>query len=106
MHGTCEVSVQMLREWVAGREDVIAYIGEFTEAHTVVGYQRKVEEAFEGVTASFVALAIQFAAERELWSRRLSCGAARWRRGRLLRPEVSAACCGRFPGSSLCVVCR
>ena len=57
MDGSCEVSVQMLREWVAGREDVIAYIGEFTEAHTVVGYQRKVEEAFEGVTASFVALA-------------------------------------------------
>ncbi|KAK7249245.1 hypothetical protein SO694_00046255 [Aureococcus anophagefferens] len=55
MDGSCEVSVSMLREWVAGREDIIAYLSEFTEAHTVVGYQRKVEEAFERVTASFVA---------------------------------------------------
>ena len=58
MDGSCEVSVSMLREWVAGREDIIAYLSEFTEAHTVVGYQRKVEEAFERVTASFVAEAL------------------------------------------------
>lgn len=55
MDGSTEVSVLMLREWVAGREDVVSYLSEFTEAHTVVGYQRKVEEAFEEVTISFIA---------------------------------------------------
>ncbi|KAH8076806.1 hypothetical protein JL721_832 [Aureococcus anophagefferens] len=56
MDGSCEVSVSMLRgSGSRAREDIIAYLSEFTEAHTVVGYQRKVEEAFERVTASFVA---------------------------------------------------